>query len=149
MLSFKRLTREMERAVNFFCENLPEFNPKDKTGGVLVYTDIDGHEFGRALIGRSIEEEICYATAKRKIQQLLDNPSHLSSYVSRDPKNGLWGGGIHIFRIGLFAFSGLPELADEACLLKALENCGLITDLQFIMEVLALSENRIYERLNI
>ena len=137
----------MERAVNFFCKNLPEFNPKSKTGGVLVYADIVGNEFGRALVGKCDNEEKSYTTAKRKIRQMLDNPGHLSSYASRDPENGLWGGGIHIFRTGLFAFSGLPELADEACLLKALENCGLITDLQFIIEVLALSDNRIYERL--
>ncbi len=147
-VNFEQLTDEMARAVMAFRERCAEFNPKDKTGGVLVYADINGKEIRMSLICPADSDTVsCYETARRKIKQMADNPGHISSYLSRDPENGLWGGGIHVWEVGLFAFSGLPELADEACLLKALENCGLITDPQIIVKVLAWSENKIYERL--
>ncbi|PLX27349.1 hypothetical protein C0583_03460 [Candidatus Parcubacteria bacterium] len=146
---FGLLKGEMTNAVNAFISGCKEFNPKGKTGGILVCADIDGNIIASAQIGEiEGDPQKYYDTAYRKIQQMVDNPGHLSSYPSRDPEKGKWGGGIHLFEIGLFAFSGLPELADEACLLKALDNRGLILDLQFMVEVLALSENRIFENLN-
>ncbi len=55
--------------------------------------------------------------AEEKCQRLDsgDGKGHLTSYESRNPKIGRWGGGVrgpqHIY-----AFSGLPELWDEAAM---------------------------------
>lgn len=148
-VDFGLLAFEMGRAIGYFVNNCSDFNPKGKTGGVLVYADLDGKEVDFMQIGEILDDpEKYYKTALRKIKQLVDNPAHFSSYMSRDPDNGLWGGGVRILGVGIFAFSGLPELADEACLLKALDNADLIEDTQWIERILSFSRNKIFERLN-
>lgn len=80
------------------------------------------------------------ASTQRKIQQLHDNPSHLTSYLSRDPENGLWGGGINLLEFGKIALSGLTEYGDEACLLNGLYNGSFISN-TFVDMVLQQSNN--------
>lgn len=143
------VSREIRRAVKFFVENLTNLNPKNKTGGVLYYRKAI-YATGRLVtVGDIIDDlEKYYSTATRKVKQLEDNPEHISSYESRNPDANppIWGGGIFVPGVGYFAFSGLPELADEACVLKALQKLGFV-DEKFIDRVLEISGNTIFEQL--
>jgi hypothetical protein len=49
--------------------------------------------------------------------QLVGNPSHVSSWQSRDPDRDLWGGAVAMSDDDIFSLSGLPELADEGTVL--------------------------------
>ena len=54
-----------------------------------------------------------------KPRQLMDNLDHLSSWQSRDPENGLWGGAVTMSPYEIFSMSGLTEHGDEGMVLAA------------------------------
>ncbi|MEK7579317.1 MAG: hypothetical protein AAB460_02170 [Patescibacteria group bacterium] len=64
-----------------------------------------------------------------------------SSAESRNPERNEWGGGIRAAKNLVMAFSGLPEDADEAVVLVAAVNAGLMT-LDEAREIAALSGNQ-------
>jgi len=143
----KELIVAMAKAVELFRVRCPDLNPKGKIGGVLVFADIFGKVAWRVEIWSVPDEDLpkYVANAERKIQQLRENPRHKSSFQSRNPKNGQWGGGLRT-PWGMMAFSGLPEAADEACLLKALLSCRLVT-WDYTREIVCLSSNVVFNRL--
>lgn len=47
----------------------------------------------------------------------MKSHNHMSSWESRIPEDGKWGGAVFAGRGLIFSFSGLPELADEAAML--------------------------------
>lgn len=65
--------------------------------------------------------------ANEKVRCIIDNDVE-TSYLTRDPDNGKYGGGIRFWagRI-VFAFSGLAEWADEMLMLIAAWRLNLIT----------------------
>lgn len=100
-----------------------ESNP-DKCGGYLaVWTvylnNVPGSLELLARLGYTPEEKLAKRMegAMEKCQRLDsgDGQGHLTSYESRNPEIGRWGGAVrgpqHIY-----AFSGLPELWDEAAM---------------------------------
>jgi hypothetical protein len=148
---FDQLAEAMEKNIKLFVEKCQDLNPKNKTGGCLVYMHQDGSD-NFSFLGTNIgDREKYYDTAFRKIGQLRDNPDHISSYQSRDPESGLWGGGFKLPWLGWVSFSGLPELADEACLLKSCVDAGLLTDSEddqkLVKEILKTSDNPVFDRL--
>lgn len=76
-----------------------------------------------------------YALANEKVRRLEIHRGHLTSYQSRNPKAsvvsitgpqpwGQWGGGIRTDNGYRIAFSGLPELWDEAVMFVAAIKLG-------------------------
>ncbi len=143
VIDFQKLLKLMKIEVNDFIKS-ESLNPKKKTGGFLLNADEEGIISDSVLVGTVDNEKESEETAIRKIDQLIKNPDHISSYLSRDPKNGLWGGAIRIPGYGIVAFSGLPELGDEACLLKSLLKMKLI-DNDFVTRVTNISNNSYYD----
>ncbi|MEI6040504.1 MAG: hypothetical protein WCP91_04105 [Candidatus Berkelbacteria bacterium] len=77
--------------------------------------------------------ELCQEKVHRLEAEFLADPQHVrSSYQSRDPENNKWGGAITGFDNDgtgyLFGFSGLPELCDEAIMVVAVMEVGLLAD---------------------
>lgn len=144
-VDFSALHSAVDRAVASFIRNCSDANPNHKTGGVLLHRSNRGVEQHTG-VGTITRESVLYddflATARRKIKQLrLSFKYCMTSYESRDPENGLWGGGLNISCYGQVALSGLPELADEACLLCGLVVCDLVDYIPFAIKVLSVSDN--------
>lgn len=100
-------------------------NPS-RTGGYLIYAHSWAHE-ARAPRPRvhllvpigvmPIERATTYAAvALEKVRRLHRHPEHLSSYQSRQPGSGRYGGAVRARR-SLTGFSGLEEHDDEALVL--------------------------------
>lgn len=149
--NFNQLVEAMKKNINLFVEKCPDLNLKNKTGGCLNYVHDDGSDNFRFLGVNINDQKKYYNTASRKIGQLRDNLEHVSSHQSRDPEKGFWGGGIRLPGGDWVAFSGLPEQADEACLLKSCIDIGLITDSEedqrLVKEILEISDNSVFDRL--
>lgn len=71
---------------------------------------------------------------------------HLSSWQSRDPDNGRWGGAIIADQL-IFSFSGLPELVDEAVVTAAAYWLGEITEYSQVLKIADISRNPFTEEL--
>lgn len=82
---------------------------------------------------------------EEKARRLAQNPQHLSSWQSRDEKLDRWGGAIRVPDY-IISFSGLPELADEALMLKTALVLRVI-DLRYANKVADLSNNTIFRQL--
>jgi len=144
---FNHLSLLMQSAILEFIAKGKKFNPNNKTGGCLAYDDNNGGTNFKFLGSNIDDEKKYYETAFCKIQQLKDNPGHISSFQSRNPDNGFWGGGVMLVgKDGYMSFSGLPELGDEACLLKALLNAKHYRK-ENVKAILALSNNPIYTQI--
>jgi hypothetical protein len=88
-------------------------------GGYLCIADnATGEPLDMAKLGDPLQtkEGKYEELAKEKAHRLAENPEHLTSYQSRHPVHGRWGGAI---RAGdhIFSFSGLSEKLDEALVL--------------------------------
>jgi hypothetical protein len=70
---------------------------------------------GRILDSSAAERRLTFCV--EKIRRLGNNPGHLSSWQSRDPDNGRYGGAIRTRR-HILSFSGFPELHDEAAMVS-------------------------------
>lgn len=66
------------------------------------------------------------AFAQEKAHRLAEHPEHQSSWQSRNEGAEQWGGAIAAGPY-VFSFSGLPEHGDEAAMLLAADELGLIT----------------------
>jgi hypothetical protein len=60
---------------------------------------------------------------------------HLTSYESRDPDNGKWGGAVYAGDY-IFSFSGLPELWDEAAMLVLAIRLGYLHEQDVIPDMM-------------
>ncbi len=90
-------------------------------GGYLCIADgINGLPLVTVLMGEvSLQKAPKYLEfCQEKAARLAGHRDHESSYESRNPGKDRWGGAV---RCGnkIFSFSGLPELGDEAVMLKA------------------------------
>jgi len=96
-----------------------------RNSGSFVILDVQTPKIIQVIIKEIPEEkkEKYVFLAKEKAERLAENPTHLSSYESRDEKYvflcnnqqwGKWGGAIRVNNYYIFAFSGFPELLDEA-----------------------------------
>ncbi len=91
----------------------------DKTGQVIFITRIGKIEEAEdPQFDTKADKYFCLAA--EKAARLRDSDD-LSSFASRDPENGMWGGAIrtNADKTGLIlSCSGLPELDDEAVMLS-------------------------------
>lgn len=71
---------------------------------------------------------------------------HLSSWQSRDPDKGRWGGAIIADQL-IFSFSGLPEKVDEAVVTAAAYWLGEITEYSQVLKIADISRNPFTEEL--
>lgn len=121
--------------------DLDEYTRKDRQGGVLVLAkDPEGAEYIAVAIGTVPDDDpkkYCQ-TALKKCKAIWLNCGH-SSFAHRDEANEIYGGGIALsttdytfgspaeeYISGYLAFSGLPELADEALVLVLALDMGWI-----------------------
>jgi hypothetical protein len=86
--------------------------------------------------------DLCMEKAVR-LWQMFREHSHVLSWQSRDPDNGLWGGAVMFTddrgRKWILSFSGLPEAADEAAMLLA--GARAIESMKRAQEIAAISSN--------
>jgi hypothetical protein len=61
--------------------------------------------------------EKCLALSQEKGRRLFETKELISSWQSRDPEQERWGGAI-VTEEYILSFSGLPERADEALMLR-------------------------------
>lgn len=97
-------------------------NWRGRRGGGFCLADAgSGMFYTVALIGETPQEktrkylELCQEKARR----LAQHPEHVSSWQTRNPPER-WGGAIRADE-HIFSFSGLPELGDEALMLKVVQ----------------------------
>jgi hypothetical protein len=102
---------------------LPNNVSEGKEGGFLTIRDKDtGHILITLLIGRVPHEkavkyhELSQEKGGRLHNRICLGENHISSWQSRNPDNGLWGGAIATEKF-VVSFSGMPELGDEAIVL--------------------------------
>ncbi len=132
-------------------EQAPEVphNPSpEKTGGYLTVRRIsDGKILLAVGIGSLDENKRAkyHEFSLEKANRLLTNSEHLSSWQSRDPANGKWGGAIRATKGDvIISFSGLPELLDEAVCLRLAIEFDLI-DENTHNEIKGISQNQFVE----
>jgi len=139
--------------LNILCQ-LPEYDRKDREGGLLALAG----EYNRWQTALAIGEvpdndpdkycgvafKKCYSLNEALHDDEVNNPV-MSSFLLRNEESGIYGGGILLGRFldgssielndetcyGYLAFSGLPELADEALVLV------LAIDMKWIYEKFA------------
>ncbi len=140
-IDFKALSKAVDLAVVYFGSHCHNFNPTNKTNAILLFEDSNGTEEYTPVGPGNMDHELFLTTAQRKNSQMHANPTHMSSYQSRDPEKGDWGGGINLQVYGKTALSGLPELADEACLLYGLIHQKMVSTI-FVNTVLCASSNQ-------
>lgn len=91
----------------------------DKRGGYLTISD---NETGTPILHLAIgkidpgEAMKYHIYSLEKAKRLHDHKGHASSWQTRDPEKGQYGGAIRTQKY-ILSFSGLPELADEALML--------------------------------
>ncbi|MBU6500409.1 MAG: hypothetical protein KGJ89_01085 [Patescibacteria group bacterium] len=105
--------------VNFLFKNNQEVG--NRRGGYFCLADGNGKPFFEPTqIGEvAVEKAEKYMQlCKEKAQRLASRPLiYCSSYESRNPEAGQWGGAIRLTNDHIFSFSGFPELLDEALMI--------------------------------
>lgn len=111
-----------EKTVAAFTE-LPNSVSEEKKGGFLTIRDKNtGHILITLLIGQVLHEKAVkyHGLSQEKGDRLHTRiglgEKHVSSWQSRNPDSGLWGGAIAAENF-IVSFSGMPELGDEAIVL--------------------------------
>ena len=96
------------------------------TGGYLCISDgKNGLPLLTMLIGEVFLQkapkylEFCQEKAAR----LAGHPNHQTSWESRNPEKDWWGGAVR-FEDKILSFSGLPEMGDEAAMLRVVAKHG-------------------------
>lgn len=121
--------------------------PEHRRGGFACFrTDESGSNIYTTAHG-SIPptlEHIYKQNAYEKIIRLSYHEGDISSFQSRNPAEGRWGGAIRLKGIVL-SFSGLTELLDEAYLLSIAIQCGWCSPLR-AKRVIQKSNNHWFER---
>lgn len=127
------LDSEAQRWGGYFC--LYEICPGEKISP-------DSPPLFLAKIGNPIPEKVARycQLCQEKARRLLENPDHLSSWQSRDPGQGKWGGAVRADGL-VFSFSGLHEKADEAVVVNLARYAGLLSDV-LAQAVAEISDNK-------
>ncbi len=120
-----RLCGDPTRQGGYFCI------ADGETGFPLVIT----------AIGTVAEEkaEKYLALCQEKARRLARNQTHLSSWESRDPEENEWAGAVRGNRL-IGSFSALPELWDEAAMLRWAFRTSELTEGQ-AMRIASISGN--------
>lgn len=133
---------------------IEEIDDPNRQGGFFRLTPVHdnphSHPLMVAMIGQVLSDkaEKYIEFTKEKTLRLRAHPKHSSSWQSRNPDEGKWGGAILATNYArcILAFSGLPELGDEAAMLLAALEVRLITR-QYAHDVATASNNHIFKRL--
>lgn len=98
---------------------LLEKEGSDKRGGYFCIANAKGVPLFVSLIGSVPQEkaEKYFRYAVKKARRLGKHPKHVSSWQSRNPERGQWGGAVRAHTDFIISFSGLPESWDEAAML--------------------------------
>lgn len=106
---------------------------RGKKGGWICIMDPGGEIVVHEQIGEIGPEkpEKYQQVSKEKATRLRAHPEHRTSWQSRNPEQGQWGGAIRTIDGWIFSFSGLPELWDEALML----GCVSIYDMELYMHM--------------
>jgi hypothetical protein len=131
----------MEKTISLFGD---QEGWAGRQGGAFCLADArTGLFHGVALLGLVAPDKVAkyLEFCQEKAQRLARELRHSSSWESRDPGLRQWGGAIRCGQI-ILSFSGLPELGDEALMLKvameiqhmgkAFGLTGVPSDLDFI-----------------
>jgi hypothetical protein len=105
---------------------------RGRTGGYVCYADVRGMPLMVHVMGSIGEEKAgkyC-GFSQEKLSRLARHPEHWSSWQSRDPDRGEWGGGIRLGDGHMLGFSGLTEEGDEAVCLVAAIGFGALDEKQ-------------------
>ncbi len=124
-------------------------NPEKVSGYLTVRRASDGLIMTISAFGEMPPEKVAKYQEKslEKSDRLLAHPDHISSWQSRHPEEGQWGGAIRATSADrVISFSGLPELIDEALVLVLAFVTGLINSDEFKTAVLK-SNNQFAEAL--
>jgi hypothetical protein len=117
-----------------------------REGGYFCLADgRTGFPYAIVLIGSVPEEKSAkyLALCQEKALRLVSNPQHVSSWESRDPENGKWGGAVRVDNL-IYSFSGFPELGDEATMLATAAAWRPCTRAE-IYQIIARSDNPYWE----
>ena len=114
--------------IRMASELIQKLNIEGKDSGYLTILDASD---GRLIL--QVQIGICPADkadkycdfSLEKAKRVFETGDQ-SSWQSRDPENGKWGGGIRA-NDHILSFSGMPELADEALSLTIAERMGWMT----------------------
>lgn len=141
-----------ERIVKLFIENFPELATSGgllKKGGYVSIFSIETKRLEFAsLIGTIVPQEKWPAysfNSEEKGTRLLvahEELGHMTSYESRDPDNGKWGGAI-VADAFILSFSGLPEQADEAIMLIVAFELDLLSTIN-VRDIAKKNNNEIF-----
>jgi len=125
--------------------NMPD-HPSNKNGGYFCIRD---RKDNRVLLMMQVGEvapekvDMCFALAQEKGERLFEMRGlHKSSWQSRNPEADKWGGAIIVGDL-ILSFSGLPELADEAAMLRLARSCNWISE-EDATYIASLSCNTVY-----
>lgn len=116
-VDLRRLVEYADRTVAAAVDLLLKAGKPDKRGGYLAVLEIGRGNLEILLrIGHSPQDKVDkrIEVAIEKCKRLHGN-GHLTSYESRNPEVGCWGGAVRGSEL-IFSFSGLPELWDEAAM---------------------------------
>jgi len=92
-----------------------EFGEGHLGGHMHLCENPSGKMLRHQKIGQPTEEELksTFAFSEEKNVRAMRHPNHVSSYQSRDPNKGRWGGQIKTSTLGI-SISGYPEPVDQA-----------------------------------
>jgi len=120
----------------------------DRTGGYYCLADkVTGAPLLIAAFGTIPTDEAAkyLRLSQEKPWRLAQNPDHILSWQSRDPKVGKWGGAVR-WQDALSSFSGFPEGLDEAInLILGIRTDQLVGGASDAMALI--SNNQFYGRL--
>ena len=117
-------------------------NPKGRAGGhfTVVSTTAEEDAFVVLPVGKPEAGLPTDRFAVEKASRIIGNPGHCSSFQSRNPDAGQWGGAIRANDQLIFSMSGMPEHVDEAINLAVALKSKEITEAR-LLEVSEASQN--------
>lgn len=125
-------------------------NPKpEKRGGYLtvLVRGEPGFSLCSAVGVFDADPERYLAFSQEKAERLHSHwHQNISSFESRDPDQGRWGGAIRADDL-IISFSGLPELVDEAVVTAAAYWLSEITEYAQVLRIADISQNPFTEQL--
>jgi hypothetical protein len=120
--------------------------PDKKSGYIAVMLRENGRLILHAQVGDCPDEKAnkYRELSLEKAQRVYDYRT-ISSWITRDPQEDKYGGGIAAGKY-IIAFSGLPEEADEALVVALAEQLELLTSAD-AKNIIAVSKNSYIEKL--
>ena len=128
-----------ESALEFFLKQEID-NPKGRTGGHFTVAPVGDSPNEILSVGIPLPSLPSADFAAEKAARLIQNPEHISSFQSRNPEAGQWGGAIRANDQLIFSMSGMPEHVDEAINLSVALKTGVISEAR-LMDIVNASRN--------